>query len=199
MARPRQVSDEQILEAARACFLEQGASVSTGVIAGRLGISQPALFKRFGTKERLLIAALKPSPERVLALLEAGPDDRPMRAQLREVAATLDAFAHEMVPRVFVLRSAGVHPGKLCGEGEQPPTLRVQQAMASWIRRGQDHGRLAAGNVDAISMAFLGAIQGRAFVQHHAGSPTIFGDTESYLDSFVQVLWAGVAPAGEPS
>jgi AcrR family transcriptional regulator len=199
MARPRQVSDEQILEAARCCFLEHGATVSTAVIAQRLGISQPALFKRFGTKERLMIAALRPSPGGVLEALEGGPDDRPMRTQLREIAATLDAFAHEMVPRVFVLRSAGVHPGKLCAEGEQPPTLRVQQAMASWIRLGQDQGRLAAGNVDAISMAFLGAIQGRAFVQHHAGAATIFGDTDSYLNSFVQVLWDGVAPREEAS
>jgi AcrR family transcriptional regulator len=197
MARPQKVSDEQILDAARACFLEHGASVSTSVIAQRLGISQPALFKRFGTKERLMIAALKPTPDAVLALLDAGPDDRPMRVQLRAIAGALDAFAHEMVPRVFVLRSAGIHPGKLCEAGEQPPTLRVQQAMASWIRRGQDLGRLSAGNVDAISMAFLGAIQGRAFVQHHAGSPAILGDTESYLDSFVNVLWDGVNPGGE--
>ena len=199
MARPRTVSDEQILEAARVCFLEHGASVSTAVIAEQLEISQPALFRRFGTKERLLIAALRPSPDHVLALLEVGPDDSPMRAQLREIAAALDTFAHEMVPRVFVLRSAGVHPGKLCAEGEQPPTLRVQQAMAAWTRRGQELHRLSAGNVDAISMAFLGAIQGRAFVQHHAGSAAILGDTDSYLNSFVQVLWDGVAPREEAS
>ena len=199
MARPRQVTDEQILEAALACFLEHGAAVSTGVIAGKLGISQPTLFKRFGTKERLMIAALKPTPGEVLEVLERGPDDRPMKSQLREIAGALDAFAHEMVPRIFVLQSAGIHPGKLHAKGDQPPTLRVQQAMAGWIRRGQSSGRLAEANVNAVSMAFLGAIQGRAFVQHHTRSPAIFGDTDSYLDSFVRVLWDGVAPAGESS
>ena len=44
MARPRQVSDEQILEAARSCFLEHGPAVSTTVIAKRLGISGQGSF-----------------------------------------------------------------------------------------------------------------------------------------------------------
>lgn len=199
MARPRTVSDEEILDAARVCFLEHGASVSTATIADKLGISQPALFKRFGTKERLLIAALRPSPGDLVEQLEGGPDQRPMRVQMREIAGALDAFAREMVPRIFVLRSAGIHPGQLCSAGELPPTLRLQRAVAAWILRGQRAGRLADGNVDAISMAFLGAIQGRSFVRHHAGSTEVLGDTQAFLDSFVQVLWDGVAPREEAS
>ena len=60
MGRPRTVSDDVILEAARAVFLEQGPGASTQSIADRLSVSQAALFKRFGTKRDLMIAALMP-------------------------------------------------------------------------------------------------------------------------------------------
>ena len=53
--RPRQFTDEDILTATQACILELGPSVSTTVIAGRVGMSQAALFKRFGTKEKLFL------------------------------------------------------------------------------------------------------------------------------------------------
>ena len=45
--RPRQFSDDELLQTARRCFLEHGPGVSTGLIAEELGVSQAALFKRF--------------------------------------------------------------------------------------------------------------------------------------------------------
>ena len=56
--RPKKISDEDILEVARQCLMEQGSGVSTQFIADRLGVSQATLFKRFGTKLKLLQAAL---------------------------------------------------------------------------------------------------------------------------------------------
>ena len=40
MARPRESSDADILSAARSCFLKEGPSLATGVIAKKLGISR---------------------------------------------------------------------------------------------------------------------------------------------------------------
>ena len=103
MARPRQVSDVQILEAARACFLEHGASVSTTVIAKRLGVSQAALFKRFGTKEDLLVAALRPGPEMVRELLDwlaEGPDERPIPEQLLDLGVRVRSFFGRLLCRI---------------------------------------------------------------------------------------------------
>ena len=60
MVRPRQFTDEQILASARKSLLEHGPGVSTAKIAKAVGMSQAALFKRFGSKEDLLIAALMP-------------------------------------------------------------------------------------------------------------------------------------------
>ncbi|MEZ6127616.1 MAG: TetR/AcrR family transcriptional regulator [Planctomycetaceae bacterium] len=70
MARPRTISDDQILQTARDCFLEHGPSVATDVIAERLGVSSQALFKRFHSKHELMLAAI--APERPARLDSAG-------------------------------------------------------------------------------------------------------------------------------
>src|SRR5579864_2533639 len=51
---------EQILEAAVTVFAERGyEGASTDVIARMAGISQPYLFRLFGTKRELIIATIK--------------------------------------------------------------------------------------------------------------------------------------------
>ncbi|HEY9182138.1 MAG TPA: helix-turn-helix domain-containing protein, partial [Gammaproteobacteria bacterium] len=77
--RPRQVSDEAILEAARACLLRDGPGVAIARIAEEVGISAPAVLKRFGTKEQLVTRALlSEAPPN----LSSGPDPGPLRPQL---------------------------------------------------------------------------------------------------------------------
>src|SRR5688572_6591136 len=100
MARPRQVTDEQILHAARVCALEHGPSVSAAVIAERLGVSHGVLFQRFGTKEELLIAALAPAEPAWIEELALGPDPTTdLHAQLSALARRIHEDFEEMVPR----------------------------------------------------------------------------------------------------
>jgi AcrR family transcriptional regulator len=198
MARPRQVSDKQILAAARACFLEHGASVSTTVIADRLGISQPALFKRFGTKDRLLIAAMRPSLGPVAAFLDRGPDERPIPEQLLEIASRLREFGEKLVPLIDVLHEAGLAREALHRGDEPPPPVQVQRALSGWLERAQADGRIAPGDTEAVALAFVGAIQGRVFMAHHSGGPVSPLAWDGYLESFVQFAWQGIAPEEEP-
>ena len=98
MARPRQITDEEILRTARECTLERGPQVSLDVVAERLGVTPPALLKRFGSRRALLLAALRPSdnPEWIQEL-SAGPDDRPLAAQLEEMLGRiLDLMVREV-------------------------------------------------------------------------------------------------------
>jgi len=47
MGRPKEVTDEQIVAAARRCFLERGTGVSAVEIARELGVSHTTVFNRF--------------------------------------------------------------------------------------------------------------------------------------------------------
>ncbi|MFN7134425.1 MAG: TetR/AcrR family transcriptional regulator, partial [Myxococcales bacterium] len=130
MARPRQITDEQILEEARRCFLEHGPSVSTEVVAGRLQISQAVLFKRFRTKEELLIAALRPDPDPAwVRIVEEGPDERPLREQLRQLAPLVTAWFDEIVPCIAVLRASSIDLRRLVTPGCPLPPVRAQRAV----------------------------------------------------------------------
>src|SRR5690348_9276608 len=56
--RPLSISDDAILEAAKAVFAEEGVGATTAKIAERAGISESVLFHRYKTKEALFTAVL---------------------------------------------------------------------------------------------------------------------------------------------
>jgi len=124
--RRRQSADERreaVLEAARLEFAGRGLhAASTDEIARRAGISQPYLFRLFGTKKQLYLASVEQSFGRVLeAFREAAGDlrgeealeamgyayrellaDRTMlRGQLQAYAACDDPEIREVARRGF--------------------------------------------------------------------------------------------------
>ena len=58
VARPKSITNEQILGAAQDAFLESGLAATTADIARRAGISEGTIFKRFGSKDDLFLAAM---------------------------------------------------------------------------------------------------------------------------------------------
>lgn len=195
MARPRQISNEEIIDAARTCFLEQGAQVSTSTIAERLGVSQAALFKRFGTKQELLFQAmLPPAIPPWVALVEHGPDDRPIPDQLREIALAIASFSEVMSPRMSVLKSSGCNMPELMKRFDVPPPVRGWMSLAAWIRTAQEQGRIRAGDPEAMSMMFLGAMLGRTFLTHVLGL-NLELDPSHYTHELIETTWHGLAPS----
>ncbi len=197
MGRPRQVSDRKILEVARACFLEFGPGVSTTVIAERLGVSQAALFKRFGTKEELMLAALAPDgglpwEERV----SAGPDDRDIREQLVEIGAEVLEFLDRLVPCIAVLRSAGLGLERAHVQDDDAPPIRAQRMLVEWFERAEARGRLGPCDTEAAATAFFAALQLRAFIRHLGGKALFAESPRAYARRIVETLWAGIAPTG---
>lgn len=198
MARPRQVSDDEILEAARACFLEHGASVSTSVIAEHVGISQAAIFKRFGTKQELMVQALMPPavPDWIDTIGEA-PDDRPIPEQLTEILIAASRFFEWMSPKMAVLKSAGLDMAELLSRFDEPPPVLGWRRLTGWLRSAQRAGRVRSGNPETMAMMLLGALHGRVFMTHvlGLGRDVILG--EHYAAELVQTLWCGLAPSCE--
>ena len=103
MARPRTVTDDKILGTARACFLSHGPAISTARIAEAVGLSQAALFKRFGSKQELMLRALMPPSEPAwLDHVRNGPDSRNIDVQLVEIGVAASRFCREMTPAMMV-------------------------------------------------------------------------------------------------
>ncbi len=194
MARPKQVSDEELLEIAAKCFLENGAAVSTQIIADRVGLSQPALFKRFGTKEKLFLRALAP-PERmpVLDRIDAGPAPGPFRPQLEEVLNEMLKTAEWIIPRMLVIQSANIAPETLFSRYKTPPPVQLLQAMQGFMERARTYGQVRADLDPAVAAQnVLGTIQGRAFFRHVSGTVPSIDNNSEYVSATTDLLCRGM-------
>jgi AcrR family transcriptional regulator len=195
MARPRQVTDEEILRHAREVFLEVGPHAPTQAVADRCGLSQAALFKRFGTKRDLLVKALLP-PEHMpfLGRLDAGPSDGPLAPQLQAIAIEILLFFREQVPCMATLQASGVDHLTLMKELDVPPPLRLQRAMAGYLERAGDRLRPDLDRSD-LATALLGTLHVRAFF-HFIGGSRLAEDPAPYVRTVLDTFLHG---AGAPS
>lgn len=196
MARPQQIADDQLLHVAREVFLEHGPNVSTTLIAERAGVSQATLFKRFGNKSRLMLAALMPSGRPpFLGLLQAGPTDAPLEVQLTALLHEMLRFFHQMVPCMATLRASEVNVHELMSQLDVPPPVAAQQAWAGWLSRGVARGLVRPCEVHTVATAILGAAQTRAFLNHLVGGALPgAGDDDAYVAGLVELLVSGLAP-----
>lgn len=194
MARPREVSDDQILEAACDCFLEHGASAPTSRIASALGVSAAALFHRFGSKKALMMRALLPSVDQVpdSALL----DERPVPEQLVDWGLQMLRMLRAMQPKLAVLKSAGIDHAELLRHFDVPPPVRLHRALTDLLTQADAQGRARVADPAAVAVAFMGSVNVRVFLGGHLGVCLLDEDDDAYMRRVVQGLWMGMAPEG---
>lgn len=185
MARPRQISDEQIAAAAREAFVERGPGAPVSLVAKKLGVSHAALFHRVGTKENLMRSALGPRPPPVLMDLERSPAASPLRPQLLAILTALSAFHRQVVPGLWVLRSSGMPRPPDSGT---PPPVRLRALLAAWLKRARATHGLKLARPDVIAEALLGAIEARCFNTHLGGPTYATGDDAQVIRRLVDVL-----------
>ncbi len=195
MARTKTIPDSEVLEEARRCFLAHGPGVSTEVIAESLEISQPAIFKRFGTKKALMLAALlPPAIPAWVHTLEDGPDDRPIVEQLREVIRQSAAFFAEAVPAMSVIRSSGISREELLASFKVAPPIVAKQTLIGWLLRSAERGLIRPVDSEAAATMMLGALQFRAFMVQITGYAPSRSSDEEYVDHLADLLVRGLAP-----
>ena len=192
MPRPPRVSDADILLVARRCFLEHGPATSTNVIAHELGVSQAALFKRFGTKHELMVRALLP-PEVPpwVPMLQRGPDERPIPDQLREIGTAMSRFFAEMIPCISTLRASCDMAEVMRSEFKVPPPIRGRMALQAWLESAMSQGRIRGVASRLVAEAFIGALHGRAFMSYIVGESN---ESQHDVDDLIDVIWLGIAP-----
>jgi AcrR family transcriptional regulator len=197
MGRPREVTDEEILAAARRCFVARGAGVTAAEIGRELGVSHTTLFNRFGSKEGLMLAALGP-PKDIpwIAALNDGPDKRPIRDQMLAHAKVIAAYFQELQAGLGVLQAAGIDASKAykVRKGEAPP-VQAFRAFVGWLERAQKAGRLGECDVEALASTILAALHGWAFTARVCGESTSAAAGERYVERFIELLWRGIGDA----
>ncbi|MEC9466845.1 MAG: TetR/AcrR family transcriptional regulator [Myxococcota bacterium] len=197
MVRPRQISDDAILKAARRFFLEHGPGLATGVIAKSLGISQATLFNRFGTKEELLRASLNIPTATWAEELESGPTSEPIGEQLQAIGLAILDFLRQMMPVMVTLRAAGLNPPDFIGQGDTPPPVCHHQKLSRWFEQAHERGLLKVPSASTAAQAFMGTLHARAMMQHIWKQPMVPLPDELYIAQFVNTLLVGLQQQSE--
>lgn len=168
MARTPSITDEEILDAAREVFFELGLSATTAEIAGRAGISEGTIFRRFPTKHDLFIAAMGISPRPAwIALAEqlAATGGERLQDDLTRLAHEMLAFFEELIPKMSMIMATGLQRGELFDGMRQPPPVRGLKALANYFHREQQRGRLRRCDPEIAARMFLGVLQNFAFFE----------------------------------
>ncbi|BAZ27824.1 TetR family transcriptional regulator [Cylindrospermum sp. NIES-4074] len=194
MARTPKITNQQILEAAREVFLQQGFGASTLEIAQRAGISEASIFKRFSTKEELFFVAMG-IPEKPLWVQDieslAGKGD--LKQNLIQICLQILEFYREIMPRMMMLRSRGNLPPELGSKADSKP-MRDVKVLTTFIEQEIAQGRLRPSDAKTMAQILLGSLMNYVFLEmmNPAGGATT---TEpSFVQNLVEILWQGIAP-----
>ncbi len=156
MARKKIISDEKLLQTAREIFLTHGIDVSVQKIADTVGISQPAIFKRYGSKQNLIVAALAPDiyPPDIEPLLQAPANEHDFREQLRAILVHLGDFISRIYLQFRLLQDSKVPCKDMSFPLDNDPLLRLEEGLITYLRKAK-HNELIVQTIDEESMAHL--------------------------------------------
>ncbi len=195
MTRPRQVTSEAILEAARVCAVERGPKVSLEVIAERVGVTPPALLKRFGSREAMMIAALRTAEEPTWVKgLAAGPDDRPLENQLEGLFSRILDFFSSEAARMSTLCESRIPISRIFNAERPPPPVQHTWALASWLDRARAKGLVRREDFEMAALGMLGALHARAFLKHFFQRSFWRGSRKEYVAGLANLYARALAP-----
>lgn len=145
-------TDVRILEAALRVFREEGVrGATTRRISQEAGVNEVTLFRRFGTKEQLLLAAMRHDAGHS-AIPPAGRPTDPVEALTTWVANTGARLASSKGLIRASMEQLHEHP-ELCVQSQEAPT-RIRLSLAGWFDQLRADG-LARGDWDAVDVAKL--------------------------------------------
>ncbi|MDW5378360.1 TetR/AcrR family transcriptional regulator [Halomonas sp. HP20-15] len=155
---------ERLLDAARDVFLEQGyAGASVNDVVARAGGSLATLYKQFGNKEGLFVAAMERHIATAWAVLEEGRREATVPEQV------LYELGRRMLELIFDPGVIRLKRG-LAFEAERVPELgemflsrgpdRIRQELATYLDDQIAHGRLAIDDPREAAGMFMGMLLG---------------------------------------
>lgn len=192
MARPVTVQTEQILEAARAEFLEKGYNkATTASIASRAGVSEGSLFKRFAGKAQLFCAAMDISIFELLATLPDRIGRGDVRDNLRQLILDLIRHLEQALPKIMMMWSQRA----LFENGHPPldsPPLRILAALTDFFRREMQLGRMRVSDPEIVARLLMGASWNYCMLNIISTKRPAWS-REDYAAAVLDQLWNGLA------
>lgn len=193
MARRREVSDAQIIAAARKVFLDKGLQEPVNSVAKALAISPATLFVRMGTKQRLISAALWPPDPPVLKALQEGYRPiAPFERQFRKILWDLAVYAKAEIPSTFTLYAAGCRD-KVGDNLSEVPPRHLRRVFAKWLGQAVRCGEIECDPRTVVEMV-MGTIEARAMHAFLARREATDREMRAFIRNMVDAIINGSRP-----
>jgi len=194
MGRPRTISDEALLDAARIVFLRDGAQASTAEIARSIGVSEGLIFKRFATKEEFFHACFDVS--------KLGATDLQALVGKDEVAANIALIAREQItifrrilPCVLMrMTHGGIAPKTIFSSEHEPVPVRLVSRIARYFEAEMAIGRLRASDPWTLARVVVGSTQNLVFFELAGLDQQLPTDERHFAESLSTVILDGLRP-----
>jgi AcrR family transcriptional regulator len=198
--RPPSIREEDILDAARDVFREEGHAATTARIAERAGISEGIIFYRFKSREALLAAVIhrETQPPAVLHRMAESAGRRTLGRNLDTIVnAILDSGlrAHPFFELAETSPTSQEIRRALFSAAAKPPPQVIVELIAGYLEAEMRLGRVRAVDPIPIARAIFGACVD--FVR--AGQfPGCRGDRPAFVRGLVDLLVHGTQKPVEP-
>lgn len=195
--RPPSIRNEEILDAARDVFREEGHATTTAKIAARARVSEGILFYRYKSKEALLAAVIHRETQPPKSLRESvkTAGKRSLAANLEDiVAALLEAVtrAHPFIELARTSPTSGEIHKLLFAKARPLPPQQIVELLADYFEAEMRIGR--ARTIDSTAVAR--AIFGGCIDYVRSGQAARDGeDGRAFVRNLVDVLAYGAAQA----
>ena len=204
MSRPSHINADQILDAARAIFLERGFhETSIALIAERAGISEGSIFNHFKNKRSLFAAAMQIRSASILDSLH----DRVGKGKPREALIALTTewltYVEELLPKLMMVWShrsslrrtpvgLSFGPGRSRRWAGPPP--EVVAKVSAYFRGEMGLGRIRTTNPEILARVWLDVVWSYAMSRIMSAGVVLDLSAETYVAAVIDQLWHGLAP-----
>jgi AcrR family transcriptional regulator len=192
--RPTHIRQEDILDAARDVFREDGHATTTSKIAQRAGVSEGILFYRYKSKEALLAAVIhrETQPPELLRSMVKTADQRSVAENLECIIETLldSVFrAHPFLELAETSSTSSKVRRALFATAKKPPPQLIVELIARYLKAEMRAGRVRVIDAMPVSRAIFGGCIDFVRSRRVAGNE---GDRKSFVRGLVEVLERGV-------
>ncbi len=158
MARPQSITDDEVLAAARAVFLDRGATATVEEVAARCGVGEATVFRRFPTKQALFIAAMDTDHEidwaRVIE--PEAMAGRELREVLIELGRATVHSGRKIFPLILMKMS---NPALIERERTPPRVTKTLEILTGFFAQEIAAGRIRARDPRVAARIWMGALQ----------------------------------------
>lgn len=185
MVRPRATTDDEILAAAKAVFLEKGILATVEEVAARCHVGEATVFRRFPTKLALFHAAMDTSGEPEWAYrLGERKNRKDVRANLLELANDLLYWGRKRIPLVVMKFS-----NPTTGDRQGPPAAfrRGVELMTDFMAAQVRAKAIRLRDPRVAARIFMGTVMNTVFLEAFA-QPSDGVSPEQVIEGLVDLL-----------